>query len=781
MEQNQKMAPAFDNLLPIARGKETYYCIFEARQKLFSRTDGPTLMSWITLLSIVVSPASEGEQEILERNFPWECQNPFLLISQGDLTRLLYFGNPRDPFPFFPSIPPDHHHPTSYTNASWAVTSEPRRRRNDNSVPCPEFPRGLPRESQGCRPGEPWSRALGLRLPTEVSRDRYADSASREISADFASASDDGQIRGQDAAATNDPRAAKRRREDAPASPTTPVAKDADRAEHVASAFSLGTPQPLCTTETRTPVGAQHSLTEFARGQTETESFSQPSDSQNGDEDVPKSTRVLKESEMSSDLLSLMQQLKNFYSRDINLRREGSALQESTLSKMVERISAFFWFAKRVKGIEPSLSLCGDPSTIQEFIQFATEKRKIKAVTASRYISAFLNAVKFLNAQAGERGAIGESSMAQMRSLQRQLEALARKERLFKQAATPLAERKIVYPEILELCRELKWQVQELTGLERARCAMDLCLLLMYCAANPGRAKEFVTLRLYAGQTTEDLRDQNFICFGEDGSVVLLEGDYKTKYAYGPSRTDLTQLPFLTYYIDLYRQKFRPQLLMGNAHDFFFVAKNGAPFSSGSYSHYISALFEKHFSVRVTTNDLRKCVVDYFLSLPESGDLALRESIASVMKHSLRTQKRHYDQRPLCEKKVRAIDFLGDMTSRAICEDEVHVLSDEDQDGFVEVQPSNGELVALVAADSTISVPSVFVAKVLRYSEDHKTVFLADFEEVEPCKFKLNAGKSYRETAKSIIYPVDIVYLHASGVYELRTPKSDIHKQVKSR
>ena len=777
------MAPAFENLFPIARGTETYYCIFEARQKLFSRTDGSTLMTWIKLLSIVVSPASEGEQEILERHFPRECQNPFLLISQGDLTRLLYCGYPRDPFPWLPTIPPDHH--PSDASASWTVTSE--HWRNDNLLPCTEFP-------QGCRSGEGWYRALGvptdsLALPKEVSRDRHAHSASREISVDFASASDEGQILGQDAAGTNDPRAAKRRRDDAPASPTTPVAKDADRAEHVASACSLGASEPLCTTYTETRTGhvvsesvwAPHSSPEVARGQTETASFSQPSDSQNADEEVPKSTRVLKESEMSSELLSLMQQLKRFYSQDINFQREGGPLQESTLNKMVERISAFFWFAKRVKGIEPALSLCSDPSAVQDFIQFATEKRKIKAVTASRYISAFLNAVKFLNAQAGERSAVEESSMTQLRSLQRQLESQARKERLFKQAAKPLAERKIVYPEILELCRELKWQVQELTGLERARCAMDLCLLLMYCAANPGRVKEFVTLRLYAGQSTEECRDQNFICFGQDGSVVLLEGDYKTKYAYGPSRTDLTQLPFLTYYIELYRQKFRPQLLMGNAHDFFFVAKNGAPFSAASYAQYISALFEKHFSLRVTTNDLRKCVVDYFLSLPESGDLALRESIASVMKHSLRTQRRHYDERPMSEKKVRAISFLGDMTSRAICEDEVHVVSDEDDDGFVEVLPSNGELVALVAADSTISVPSVFVGKVLRYSEDHKTVFLADFQEVEPCKFKLNAGKSYRESAKSIVYPVDIVYLHASGVYELRTPKSDIHKQVKSR
>ena len=71
----------------------------------------------------------------------------FLLISQGDFTGLLYWGNLHDPFCLLPSIPPDHH-PTSDMNASWAVTSEPRC--NNNLVPCPEFPRGL-LELQGCR------------------------------------------------------------------------------------------------------------------------------------------------------------------------------------------------------------------------------------------------------------------------------------------------------------------------------------------------------------------------------------------------------------------------------------------------------------------------------------------------------------------------------------------------------------------------------------------------------------------------------------------------------
>ena len=42
---------------------------------------------------------------------------------------------------------------------------------------------------------------------------------------------------------------------------------------------------------------------------------------------------------------------------------------------------------------------------------------------------------------------------------------------------------KIVYPELLELCRELKWEVQENTGQNQVRSCMNLCLLLLYCSA----------------------------------------------------------------------------------------------------------------------------------------------------------------------------------------------------------------------------------------------------------------------------------------------------------
>ena len=110
----------------------------------------------------------------------------------------------------------------------------------------------------------------------------------------------------------------------------------------------------------------------------------------------------------------------------------------------------------------------------------------------------------------------------------------------------------------------------------------------------------------------------------------------------------------------------RPLLLHGNDHDFLFVALRGNPFSHASYRNYISGLFEKYLSRRLTTVDLRKIVVDYFLSLPESGDYSLRESFATLMKHSIRAQQKYYNERPLTQKKERALDLLTSVASRSL-------------------------------------------------------------------------------------------------------------------
>ena len=96
------------------------------------------------------------------------------------------------------------------------------------------------------------------------------------------------------------------------------------------------------------------------------------------------------------------------------------------------------------------------------------------------------------------------------------------------------------------------------------------------------------------------------------------------------------------------------------------VAQRGNPFSHASYNYYISGLLKKYLSRRLTTVDLRKIVVDYFLSLPENSDYSLRESFATLMKHSIRAQQKYYDERPLTQKKERALDLLTSVASRSL-------------------------------------------------------------------------------------------------------------------
>lgn len=481
---------------------------------------------------------------------------------------------------------------------------------------------------------------------------------------------------------------------------------------------------------------------------------------------------TLSESEMSPQLRLDLDEIRKFYSLPINLNRDGGVLQDVSIGKMLERIKGFLWFLKKVKGVEPALTYCINPEVLQQFVEFMMKNRGIKAITCSRYVTSLISACKvpLVSTQDEQK----EESLEKIRAIQRQLERLSRQEKIDSDSLNPQTD-KVVYSELLELCREFKWEVSEKTGADRARSCMNLCLLLMYCAVNPGRVKEYISLRIYKDQSGDQLKDQNFIWFKEDGGIVLLENNYKTRNTYGLNTTDVSSVTYLNYYLRLYKSKMRSLLLHGNDHDFFFVAPRGNRFSHASYNYYISGLFEKYLSRRLTTVDLRKIVVNYFLSLPESGDYSLRESFATLMKHSIRAQQKYYDERPLTQKKERALDLLTSVASRSLDEDEPEIVSDEDQEGYLDCLPVPGDFVALVAANSTEKVPEVFVAKLLRLSEDKKTAYLADFAEEEPGRFKSKAGKSYRENTSSLIFPIDIVFSHSDGLYELRTPKIDLH------
>ena len=137
-----------------------------------------------------------------------------------------------------------------------------------------------------------------------------------------------------------------------------------------------------------------------------------------------------------------------------------------------------------------------------------------------------------------------EESLEKIRSIQRQLERLSRREKIDSGSLNLQAE-KVVYSESLELWREFKWKVSEKTGADRAQSCMDLCLLLLYCGVNPGRVKEYISVRIYKDQSGEQLKSENFTCFKHDGSKVLLDNNFKTTKTYILNTTDVSSFKYL--------------------------------------------------------------------------------------------------------------------------------------------------------------------------------------------------------------------------------------------
>ena len=93
---------------------------------------------------------------------------------------------------------------------------------------------------------------------------------------------------------------------------------------------------------------------------------------------------------------------------------------------------------------------------------------------------------KYLYLDSQERkGNDFSQSLEKVRAVERQLERLPRKERVDDLARKP-QEDKVVYTELLQICREFKWEASKMNGASQARSCINLCLLLLCRAGNPG-------------------------------------------------------------------------------------------------------------------------------------------------------------------------------------------------------------------------------------------------------------------------------------------------------
>lgn len=490
-----------------------------------------------------------------------------------------------------------------------------------------------------------------------------------------------------------------------------------------------------------------------------------------------------------------LSEMKEFFQSDFNSKRRQSKISDVTWAKTLERLVFFLAYCSRTLKRDIRLELVEDMNIVESFIKHIKQSRRVKNNTAANYVMCFIRAAKFLRANESRSNYDAVESISDLRALQNQL---MREHAVLESTKGP-EKRRLFWPQLQELTRSLHQQFEdEIDDLQqKARLHMNFTLLLLF-AINPGRAKEFRTLRIVRDIPENEVDDlvrklpngENFMVFGKSGVTRLVEKGFKTVKRYGPNVIEVSEFDFVDFHVKRYVERSRPKLIpRGCIHDFFFVNRRGSPFKSpGSFSSYLAKIFRENLGFHCTMNEMRHALVENFRSSKDSSDVQLAESLARVCKHSLRTQIQVYDQRSQHERTKRALHYLNQSAVNAIVDDApgTSYNADDEEEDLSEDEsypPAPGEICALIPADARATSPEIFLAKVLKYSSDGHTVRLAWLQQVEgkPNHYKFQVGHSaWEEKISSLIYPLDVSYNRDEGSYELRSPKKEIYQQLRS-
>ena len=207
--------------------------------------------------------------------------------------------------------------------------------------------------------------------------------------------------------------------------------------------------------------------------------------------------------------------------------------------------------------------------------------------------------------------------------------------------------------------------------------------------------------------------------------------------------------------------------------------------ATGSLSNYLGNMFEREVDIRASTNKMRHAIVTHFMNMPESQNIKLRESVASLLKHSVRHQQQTYNDQHRHEKTVMGRSFMHKTISdldpfegeeNEMANARAYARQDEEKDE--ELLPQIGEICALLDPASTSDDDAyIFVAKVLRYTPDKKRVCLQEMQEVPDSEhlYRVKTSSMWWENVQCLTYAVDVVYNNSEKAYELRTNPAEIY------
>lgn len=401
-----------------------------------------------------------------------------------------------------------------------------------------------------------------------------------------------------------------------------------------------------------------------------------------------------------------------------------------------------------------------------------------------RHLNAISSALKYEYSK-DERPDYLESSKVWLvlKRLSRQLAAEEHRSRIWQKSGALTKQAKDTScASILEICKTLRQEYEDAASSHKGRYLHDFVMVSYYLTVSIGRSAELYNLRLVETDDSSFVPELkagvpcNFIVFYSDGRVNSFEANYKTVKSYGPNKIEIHQ-PWLRHFIKVYQQQERSKLMHGQTHDYFFLNNRGEPFSVSSMNKYLGALFERHINARLGTTAFRHAIITHFLSLKESEDLQLSESLARAMKHSRKMQQ-SYEVSSNQSKSSRGRAFMNSSFEQVVLDDLQWSSQDSQSSAATEseIKLRVNDMVALQAADSCPKNVKILLGKVIRFSDDGSDATLLEFKEISANLYKAQPGSVWQESVDALIFPVDVVFNRSEMCYQLNCSPIDLYR-----
>jgi integrase len=312
----------------------------------------------------------------------------------------------------------------------------------------------------------------------------------------------------------------------------------------------------------------------------------------------------------------------------------GVGLEKSTAEKTQEKLLVFLNYVHSVTGRTPHLNDASDVKLFGDFLTHMKEERKSAPGNLVTYITAVMRVVKFSAVATGKDVSPTYRGWAQGYERERAAEASDN-------TWEALSEKKrwLHWEEVMEVLRQQKAAYEQAaTALGRAKEAVRLAVLLIYCCLPPGRALEYRLLtyercdqdHLKVTVPTPPDKHSNVLFLsqhGERGGLYL--GAHKTRKNMGAQKISMNELDYVLRHFDVYIEEHRPRLLALQSadpptHNYLFVDTNGRSFkdnrTSSHWNNFVKRCFKLHTGVGIGPTTLRSSFVTHLLNPRSAQD-----------------------------------------------------------------------------------------------------------------------------------------------------------------